>query len=107
MTMVASSTTGHCLFLALLLLLSSAAYGQLSTSFYDTSCPTLQSTVRSVVSSAINSNSRMGASLLRLFFHDCFVQVRYCFAESHMHLQLCDLYNSSNQSHVYNILNFI
>lgn len=73
--MMASSTTGHCMFLALLLL-SSAAYGQLSTSFYDTSCPALQSTVRSVVTNAINSNSRMGASLLRLFFHDCFVQVQ-------------------------------
>ena len=73
---MASSTTGHCIFLALLLLLSSTAcYGQLSTSFYSTSCPALESTVRSVVSSAVFSNRRMGASLVRLFFHDCFVQV--------------------------------
>ncbi|RLM78620.1 hypothetical protein C2845_PM12G07880 [Panicum miliaceum] len=70
---MASSTSGHCLFLALLLL-SGAAYGQLSTSFYATTCPGLESTVRSVVSSAIASDRRMGASLLRLFFHDCFVQ---------------------------------
>ncbi|CAL5059213.1 unnamed protein product [Urochloa decumbens] len=71
--MASSMTTGHCLFLALLLL-SSAAYGQLSTSFYDLSCPTLQSIVRSVVSDAITADRRMGASLVRLFFHDCFVQ---------------------------------
>ncbi|RCV04703.1 hypothetical protein SETIT_1G022300v2 [Setaria italica] len=70
---MASSTTGHCLFLVLLLR-SSAAYGQLSTSFYDTSCPSLQSIVRSVVSNAIAADRRMGASLVRLFFHDCFVQ---------------------------------
>jgi peroxidase len=73
---MASSTTGagHSLLLALLLL-SSAAHAQLSTSFYDTSCPSLQSIVRSVVSNAIASDRRMGASLARLFFHDCFVQV--------------------------------
>jgi len=72
---MASSTSGHCLFLALLLL-SSAAYGQLSTSFYATSCPSLESTVRSVVTNATiaSGDRRMGASLLRLFFHDCFVQ---------------------------------
>ncbi|CAN6278093.1 unnamed protein product [Urochloa humidicola] len=68
-----STTTGHCLFVALLLL-ATAAYGQLSTSFYDTSCPSLQSIVRSVVSDAIAADRRMGASLVRLFFHDCFVQ---------------------------------
>ncbi|OEL38310.1 Peroxidase 4 [Dichanthelium oligosanthes] len=72
--MASSSATGHCLFLALLLLSSAAAYGQLSTSFYATSCPALETIVRSVVSSAIASDTRMGASLLRLFFHDCFVQ---------------------------------
>ncbi|TVU33221.1 hypothetical protein EJB05_25011, partial [Eragrostis curvula] len=72
---MASSTTFRCLFLALFLLSSSsAAYGQLSTSFYATTCPTLESTVRSAVTTAVNSESRIGASLVRLFFHDCFVQ---------------------------------
>nr|CAB3446233.1 unnamed protein product [Digitaria exilis] len=72
---MALGTSGHhCLFLALLFL-STAAYGQqLSTSFYATTCPTLESIVRTAVSNAITSESRMGASLLRLFFHDCFVQ---------------------------------
>ncbi|EPS67864.1 hypothetical protein M569_06908, partial [Genlisea aurea] len=46
---------------------------QLSTDFYSNSCPKLYSTVRSVVDSAIQAEARMGASLLRLFFHDCFV----------------------------------
>ncbi|XP_020585759.1 peroxidase P7-like isoform X1 [Phalaenopsis equestris] len=64
----------QCSIVALLLLFclrSSSA--QLSTNFYSTSCPNVLSTVRSVVQSAISSERRMGASLLRLFFHDCFV----------------------------------
>lgn len=55
-------------------LLSSAALGQLSPSFYDASCPTLQRTVRATVMTALRGERRMGASLLRLHFHDCFVQ---------------------------------
>ncbi|KAK4381280.1 Peroxidase 4 [Sesamum angolense] len=46
----------------------------LSTDFYEKSCPTVFSIVQSVVKSAIREEKRMGASLLRLHFHDCFVQ---------------------------------
>ncbi|KAF3535275.1 hypothetical protein F2Q69_00018431 [Brassica cretica] len=46
---------------------------QLTTNFYSTSCPNLLSTVKSGVKSAVSSQPRMGASILRLFFHDCFV----------------------------------
>ncbi|KAK9940948.1 hypothetical protein M0R45_017580 [Rubus argutus] len=46
---------------------------QLSTNFYSKSCPKVFSTVKSVVQSAISKENRMGASLLRLHFHDCFV----------------------------------
>jgi peroxidase len=55
-------------------LLSSAACGQLSTTFYAASCPTLQLVVRATVLSTLLAERRMGASLVRLFFHDCFVQ---------------------------------
>ena len=48
---------------------------RLSTNFYAHSCPHLLPTVRSVVQSAIEKEARMGASLLRLHFHDCFVNV--------------------------------
>ncbi|XP_052187697.1 peroxidase P7-like [Diospyros lotus] len=58
-------------FLVLLIIGSSSA--QLSTNFYSKSCPKLLPTVKSVVQSAISKEARMGASLLRLFFHDCFV----------------------------------
>lgn len=59
-----------------LIMLSSDANAQLSTEFYAKSCPKLFETVKSTVDSAISKEARMGASLLRLFFHDCFVNVQ-------------------------------
>ncbi|XP_039116010.1 cationic peroxidase 1-like [Dioscorea cayenensis subsp. rotundata] len=56
-----------------LITITSPASAQLSVSFYDTTCPSVFNTVRFVVRSAINREARMGASLIRLFFHDCFV----------------------------------
>ncbi|KAG6728854.1 hypothetical protein I3842_02G195100 [Carya illinoinensis] len=46
---------------------------QISTNFYSSSCPKLFSTAKSTVQSAISKEALMGASILRLFFHDCFV----------------------------------
>ncbi|XP_077236940.1 peroxidase P7-like [Tasmannia lanceolata] len=57
----------------LLLLFLGNSSAQLSTSFYSNSCPNLFTTVKCTVNSAIQNERRMGASLLRLFFHDCFV----------------------------------
>ncbi|XP_042492037.1 cationic peroxidase 1-like [Macadamia integrifolia] len=45
----------------------------LSSTFYDKVCPKALSTIKGVVEDAVNTESRMGASLLRLHFHDCFV----------------------------------
>ncbi|XP_043707784.1 peroxidase P7-like [Telopea speciosissima] len=59
--------------LLLLLFFVGSSSATLSTDFYSKSCPKLDSTVKSVVKSAISKEKRMGASLLRLFFHDCFV----------------------------------
>ncbi|KAL6006970.1 hypothetical protein ACLOJK_032466 [Asimina triloba] len=53
--------------------ISSPAAAQLSVSFYANTCPSVFDTVRAGVRSAINREARMGASLIRLFFHDCFV----------------------------------
>lgn len=46
---------------------------QLSTNFYSKTCPKLSTTVKKVVKSAVSKEKRIGASLLRLHFHDCFV----------------------------------
>jgi len=58
----------------LVLCLAASASAQLSPSFYDRSCPRALSIIRSGVAAAVGSEPRMGASLLRLHFHDCFVQ---------------------------------
>ncbi|GMH14886.1 hypothetical protein Nepgr_016727 [Nepenthes gracilis] len=42
--------------------------------FYWGSCPNAQEIVKSVVAQAVFKEPRMAASLLRLHFHDCFVQ---------------------------------
>ncbi|KAF6999392.1 hypothetical protein CFC21_015428 [Triticum aestivum] len=58
----------------LLLCLATVASAQLSTTFYDKSCPLALEKIKTGVETAINSDRRMAASLLRLHFHDCFVQ---------------------------------
>ncbi|KAM7252984.1 hypothetical protein ACFE04_025602 [Oxalis oulophora] len=45
-----------------------------STSYYKKSCPKALSTIQKAVKEAVKKERRMGASLLRLHFHDCFVQ---------------------------------
>ncbi|WVZ57352.1 hypothetical protein U9M48_007746 [Paspalum notatum var. saurae] len=45
-----------------------------SEDYYDGSCPAALFTIRSAVATAVLLDRRMGASLLRLHFHDCFVQ---------------------------------
>ena len=57
-----------------LLAVAAVASAQLSATFYDSSCPRALGTIRSAVTAAVNRDPRMGASLLRLHFHDCFVQ---------------------------------
>lgn len=63
---------------------------QLDYHFYDTSCPNLALIVRWGVWAAVKSDSRMGASLLRLYFHDCFVNVIFSsFSDSFMISYFC------------------
>ncbi|KAD4982855.1 hypothetical protein E3N88_19526 [Mikania micrantha] len=47
---------------------------QLSTTFYDATCPNALSTIQDSVSAAVSSNRRNAAFLIRLHFHDCFVE---------------------------------
>ncbi|XP_030534442.1 peroxidase P7-like [Rhodamnia argentea] len=54
-------------------LLIGCTSAQLSTNYYAKTCPKLFPTVKKTVHAAIAKETRMGASLLRLFFHDCFV----------------------------------
>ncbi|CAL5193562.1 unnamed protein product [Lathyrus oleraceus] len=58
--------------LAVLILLN-PSNAQLISTFYSNSCPNVSSIVRNVVQQALQNDSRIGASLIRLHFHDCFV----------------------------------
>ncbi|XP_058225001.1 peroxidase 9 [Rhododendron vialii] len=49
-------------------------YSGLCPEFYEFSCPQANDIVMSVLEKAIGREPRMAASLLRLHFHDCFVQ---------------------------------
>ncbi|XP_058079537.1 peroxidase A2-like [Magnolia sinica] len=57
----------------LLALLSVGSNGQLSATFYSTTCPNVSTIVRGVITNALQSDPRIAASLVRLHFHDCFV----------------------------------
>ncbi|KAH0997965.1 hypothetical protein GBA52_021829 [Prunus armeniaca] len=46
---------------------------QLSSTFYTTTCPNVTSVVRGVVEKAQQNDIRIGAKLIRVHFHDCFV----------------------------------
>ncbi|XP_021296930.1 peroxidase 4-like [Herrania umbratica] len=71
--MASSSSSKFLLTLLLLVLALGSSNAQLSTNYYSKTCPNLFPTVKFTVHSAIMKEARMGASLLRLFFHDCFV----------------------------------
>ncbi|GJM88651.1 hypothetical protein PR202_ga04739 [Eleusine coracana subsp. coracana] len=67
----------HCV---VLLALAGAAHGHppiagsaLSSTFYDASCPNTHNIVRRVIQNARVTDPRLPASLIRLHFHDCFV----------------------------------
>ncbi|KAI4334656.1 hypothetical protein L6164_013374 [Bauhinia variegata] len=50
-----------------------ASNAQLCATFYDSTCPNASAIVRGVIEQAAQSDVRIGAKLIRLHFHDCFV----------------------------------
>ncbi|KAM6546642.1 hypothetical protein CsatB_027378 [Cannabis sativa] len=60
--------------LLIMIMSSSSCTAQLSSTFYDATCPNALSTIRTSIRTAISKERRMAASLIRLHFHDCFVQ---------------------------------
>ncbi|PWA96027.1 heme peroxidase [Artemisia annua] len=62
------------LLIILLAAMTNIAQGQgTQVGFYRTTCPRVESIVQSAVRQAVRSNPTMAPGLLRIFFHDCFV----------------------------------
>jgi len=66
------AVVGLCL-MAMVVVGSIGVEAQLSNTFYDNSCPQIQDIVKSEIRKAVKAEARMAASLIRLHFHDCFV----------------------------------
>ncbi len=90
-----ASRTLFCLRALVFLALATTALSELSPNFYDKSCPNALWTIKSVVEAAVNKERRMGASLLRVHFYDCFVNVLYNYKVS---LLCCMFFNFHNSS---------
>jgi hypothetical protein len=58
-----------------MVLICQGSQAQLSSTFYDSTCSNVSSIVTGVIQQAQLSDTRILASLTRLFFHDCFVDV--------------------------------
>lgn len=56
----------------------------LSWNFYDSSCPNLESIVRKQLKKVYKKDVGQAAGLLRLHFHDCFVQVICIYIHTHI-----------------------
>ncbi|OAE25246.1 hypothetical protein AXG93_1420s1090 [Marchantia polymorpha subsp. ruderalis] len=62
-----------CMPVLFVLIAAAPAHAALTSNFYENTCPSVQRIVQQIVAGAIANETRMGASLLRLHFHDCFV----------------------------------
>lgn len=57
------------------LVLTTACQG-LEVGYYKKTCPRVEHIVRDEVKKFVYKNAGIGAGLIRMLFHDCFVQVR-------------------------------
>jgi hypothetical protein len=71
-------SNGGLLLLAVAVVMSTVVGAQLRQNYYGgSSCPSAESTVRSVISQRLRQSFAVGPGTLRLFFHDCFVRINY------------------------------
>jgi peroxidase len=72
------------LFPIALCLFSQLAYSQLAQNYYSNTCPNVENIVRAAVTKKYLETPITVGATIRLFFHDCFVQVIFFFFFVHM-----------------------
>jgi hypothetical protein len=74
--MAASTTRWNAMLLMVVMASAlSTSAGTLQFDFYKDKCPGAEDVIRSTTQKLIASDPTIGAALVRLFFHDCFVRV--------------------------------
>ncbi|GMY16157.1 peroxidase 59-like isoform X1 [Fagus crenata] len=71
--MKSNSFCGYSLIITFFMFLGARSTSPLTPNFYGKTCPNLFTVVKNEVQKAFDKENRMAASLLRLHFHDCFV----------------------------------
>ena len=66
----------------------SPASCELKVGYYHHKCPPAEAIVKSVVGAAVRQNPGVGAGLIRMLFHDCFVEVHYYLSILFLHALL-------------------
>lgn len=97
--MASSSFTSLSVMVLLCLAAAAVASAQLSPTFYSRSCPRALATIKAAVTAAVAQEARMGASLLRLHFHDCFVQASPSQVSLYSRLLKFDYTSNSTSTH--------
>ncbi|XP_052163860.1 peroxidase 2-like [Oryza glaberrima] len=62
------------MWVACVLAMAAACQGRLRVGYYKRKCAPAEYVVRAVVGNAVRQNPGVGAGIVRMFFHDCFVQ---------------------------------
>ena len=69
-------------FVLVLLMAAGSGEGQLVENFYQTTCPNVEAIVRQAVTLKLSQTFTTVPATLRLFFHDCFVEVKPTYLSS-------------------------